>query len=170
MKKIIEDICNRQIEREAYSSMLYLAMASWAENEGLKGVSGWLYAQSDEERLHMLKFVKFVNERGGKALIPALKQPPVKFKSVFEVFDETLKHEQFITNSINEIVHIALEEKDFTTHNWVQWFVTEQTEEEASVMEIIDRLKLATDKNLYLFDRDILSMRSAGGAVAGAAE
>jgi len=168
MKKKIEEICNRQIEREAYSSHLYLAMASWAENEGLKGVSDWLYAQSEEERVHMLKFVKFVNERGGKAVIPELKKPPVSFKSVNEIFEETLKHEQYITNSINEIVFLALEEKDFTTHNWVQWFVTEQIEEEASVMEIMDRLKLATEKNLYFFDRDIMAMRGTAGEEAGA--
>ena len=75
LKKKIEDICNRQVEREGYSSSLYLAMASWAEVNGLNGVAGWMYNQSDEERIHMLKFIKYINERGGKAIMPALKKP-----------------------------------------------------------------------------------------------
>ena len=84
LKKKIEDICNRQIEREGYSSNLYLSMASWAETSGLGGVAAWLYAQADEEKMHMLKFVKYVNERGGKAIIPAFKKPEDDFKSVEE--------------------------------------------------------------------------------------
>jgi ferritin len=93
LKKKIEDICNRQVEREGYSSNLYLAMASWAETNGLSGVADWLYAQSDEERLHMLKFIKYINERGGKAVMPALKKPPVDYKSVEGLFKDVLKHE-----------------------------------------------------------------------------
>jgi len=101
LKKKVEDICNRQIEREGYSSNLYLAMASWAETNGLSGVAGWLYAQADEERVHFLKFIKYINERGGKALISALKKPAAEFKSTEEVFLQVLKHEEFITASIN---------------------------------------------------------------------
>ena len=82
LTKKVEDICNRQIEREGYSSNLYLAMASWAETNGFGGVAAWLYAQADEERLHMLKFIKYVNERGGSAIIPALKKPAQEFKGV----------------------------------------------------------------------------------------
>src|SRR5512138_1070284 len=102
LNKKVEDICNRQVEREGYSSNLYLAMASWAEVNGLAGIAEWLYVQSDEERIHMLKFIKYINERGGTAVMPAFKQPPVDFKSVQHVFEEVLKHEQFVTASINE--------------------------------------------------------------------
>jgi len=160
LKKKIEDFCNRQIEREGYSSNLYLAMASWAETNGFSGVASWLYAQADEERIHLLKFIKYVNERGGKAIIPAFKKPESDFKGVEELFKEVLKHEEFITSSINEIVGLTLEEKDFNTHNFLQWFVTEQVEEEASVRTILDKLHMIGKNNMYQFDRDIMSLRS----------
>jgi ferritin len=158
--KKVEDLCNRQVEREGYSSNLYLAMASWAEVNGLAGVASWLYVQSDEERLHMLKFIKYINERGGKAVMPALKKPPVEYKSVEEMFKEVLKHEQFVTASINEIVALTLQEKDFNTHNFLLWFVMEQVQEEASAKAILDKLHLVGKNNLYQFDRDILSLRT----------
>ncbi len=161
LKKAVEEILVRQIEREAYSSNLYLSMASWAETNGFGGVADWMYAQADEEKLHMLKFMKYVNERGGKAIIPAVEQPPVDFTDVKALYEETLKHEQFVTESINEIVGVCLEEKDFTTHNWVQWFVTEQIEEEASVSAILDKINLLGGQNYYLFDRDVLGLRTA---------
>ena len=159
LNKKVEDICNRQVEREGYSTSLYLAMASWAETTGLSGVAGWMYNQSDEERVHMLKFIKYINERGGKALMPALKKPPSDYKSVDDVFKEVLKHEEFITASINEIVALTLEEKDFNTHNFLQWFVMEQVEEEASVRIILDKLRLVGKNNMYEFDRDIVGLR-----------
>jgi len=164
MKKKLEEICNRQVEREAYSSNLYLSMASWAETQGMSGVADWMYAQADEERVHFLKFVKFINERGGHAIIPALEKPPVEFKGVTEMFNEVLHHEQFITSSINEIVTMASADKDYALLNWLQWFVSEQVEEESSVRAIIDKLKLLGSHNMYMFDRDIMSMRTAGEA------
>jgi ferritin len=160
LKKKIEDICNRQVEREGYSSNLYIAMASWAETNGFSGVAAWLYSQSDEERLHMLKFVKYINERGGKAVLPAIKKPTNEFKNVEEVFNEVLKHEEFVTASINEIVGLTLEEKDFNTHNFLQWFVMEQVEEENSVRIILDKIRLVGKNNMYQFDKDILSLRT----------
>lgn len=160
LKKKIEDICNRQVEREGYSSNLYLSMATWAEVNGFAGTAQWLYAQAEEEKLHMLKFIKYVNERGGHSVIPAFKKPPAEFKNVVELFKEVLKHEEFVTSSINEIVGLTLEEKDFNTHNFLQWFVMEQVEEEASVQAILDKLKLLGNNNLYQFDRDILSLRT----------
>lgn len=160
LKKKVEDICNRQVEREGYSSILYLAMASWAEVNGLAGVALWMYAQAEEEKLHMLKFIKYINERGGKAILPAFKRPPADFKNVEEMFREVLKHEQFVTASINEIVALTLAEKDFNTHNFVQWFVMEQVQEESSAQAIIDKLRLVGKNNLYQFDRDIMSLRA----------
>ncbi len=107
LTKKVEEICNRQIEREGYSSNLYLAMASWAENKGMGGIAAWLFAQSGEERMHMLKFIKYVNERGGAAVVPEFKKPPVKYKGIPELFAEVLKHEQFITASINDVLETA---------------------------------------------------------------
>lgn len=168
LKKSIEDICNRQVEREGYSSNLYLAMASWAEGQGLSGIAQWLYAQSEEERVHMLKFIKYINERGGTAVIPAFQQPPVDYKNVTEAFADVLKHEEFITASINEIVALTFGEKDFNTHNFVQWFVMEQVEEESNARAIIDKLKLAGEAGLYIFDRDIMSLRTPAAGEASA--
>lgn len=169
LNKKVEDICNRQVEREGYSSNLYLAMASWAEVNGLAGVASWLYIQSDEERLHMLKFVKYINERGGKAVMPAFQQPPVDFSNVQHVFEEVLRHEEFVTSSINEIVAVTLEEKDFNTHNFLQWFVMEQVEEEASAKAVLDKLKLIGNGSLYQFDRDILTLRTPAAGTAQSA-
>jgi len=163
LPKKVEEILNVQVDKEGYSSHLYLAMASWAENEGLGGISDWLYAQADEERMHMLKIVKYINERDGQAKIASVAEPPDKFGSVRELFEKVFEHEKYITASINEISKVSFEENDHTTHNWIQWFVTEQIEEEANVKSILDKLKLAGD-HLYLFDRDIMGMRAAAGA------
>ena len=165
MNEKLIDICNRQIEREAYSSNIYLAMATWAETKGLPGIAAWLYAQSDEERMHMMKFISFISERGAHAIIPALEKPPVNYNSVSDMFREVLSHEKFITESINEIVTMAMEKKDYALLNWIQWFVAEQVEEETSVQAVIDKLNLLGDKNLYLFDRDIVSMRAESNAL-----
>lgn len=164
LNKKVEDICNRQVEREGYSSNLYLAMASWSESNGYAGFAQWLYVQAEEEKLHMLKFIKYINERGGKAIIPAFKKPPTEFKSVEEMFRDVLKHEQFVTASINEIVDLTHTVKDFNTHNFVQWFVMEQVQEESSAQVIIDKLRLVGKNNLYQFDRDIMSLRAAAAA------
>ncbi len=159
LNKKVEELLNRQIEREEYSSNLYLSMAVWAETNGYAGISAWLYAQADEEREHMLKFIKYVNDRGGKAIIGAVEKPPYDFPNIKQVFEEVLKHEQFITQSINEVVEVCVAEKDYTTQNWMQFFVMEQIEEEASVGLILDKLNLIGDHNLYLFDRDIMTLR-----------
>ncbi len=164
LKKSVEEICNRQIDREGYSSNLYLAMASWAENNGLSGVAQWLYVQADEERIHMLKFIKYMNERGGKATVPAFAKPPSDYKNVEQLFNDVLHHEEYITSSINEIVALTLDEKDFNTHNFLQWFVMEQVEEEASVRNILDKIRLVGNNNMYQFDRDIMSMRTPAAA------
>jgi ferritin len=161
LKKKIIDILNEQVEKEGYSSNLYLAMATWAEANGYAGIAGWLYAQSEEERMHMLKFIHYINERGGHAIVRAFKVAPKDQKGIRPMFEEILKHEQFISESINNIVALAIDEKDFTTQSWIQWFVNEQIEEESQVTEILDKLKLLGDNNLYLFDRDIMSLRAA---------
>lgn len=167
----VESALNKQIEFEASSSHYYLAMASWAETQGLTGVAEFLFAQSDEERMHMLKLVKYVNERGGHALIPAIKEQPKKFKSIQYVFEEVLKHEVFVSNEINGMIEVCLKEKDYTTHNFLQWYVAEQIEEEALARKILDKLKLIGDDKggMYLFDRDLpsISIATAGSGRTG---
>lgn len=156
---------NKQIELEGFSSQYYLSMASWAETQGLNGVSMFLYHHADEERMHMLKLIKFVNERGGHGVVPALKQPPVTFKSVKAIFEEILKHEIGVTSDINGLVDATLKEKDYTTHNFLQWYVSEQIEEEALARKIVDKLKLIGDDKggLYFFDRDLETMANTAG-------
>jgi ferritin len=164
LPKKVENILNEQVEKEGYAAQLYLAMASWTETKGYEGISEWFYAQHKEEIEHMLKIIKYVNERGGKAIVPSVKQPPADFDNIKQVFEASLEHEQLVTASINNIVGVCLEEKDFTTHNWIQWFVDEQLEEESSVQKILDKLNLIGNGNLYMFDRDIMSLRSAEAA------
>lgn len=160
LSKKIEAALNGQIEIEAMSSQEYLAMASWAETGGLLGVAAFLYRHSDEERVHMLKLIKFVNDRGGHAVVPALKRPQGQFTTITDIFQSLHDHEVEVTGSINKVVDLCLKEKDYTTHNFMQWYVSEQIEEETLARTLIDKLKLiGNDKGgLYLFDRDLVGM------------
>ncbi len=157
MNPKIEAALNAQIEKEASSSQFYLAMASWAEGNGLNGTAKFMYTHSDEERFHMLKLVKFVNERGGKAIIPALSQPPKEFNDLVNVFTLLLEHEISVTQSINDLVGLCLDEREYTTHNFIQWYVAEQLEEEALARTVLDKIKLiGNDKGgMYMFDKDL---------------
>lgn len=166
--KKVEDALNKQIVIESESSQFYLAMASWAETKGLNGTAQFLYRHSDEERIHMLKLIKFVNERGGHAIIPPISEPPKEFDSIQTVFQNLLDHEISVTQSINDVVDICLQEKDYTTHNFMQWYVSEQIEEEGLARTIMDKITMiGSDKGgLYLFDRDLENMETADGGVA----
>jgi len=164
LSKKMQEALNEQIRIEAESSQVYLAMASWAEIQpGIDNVTAFFYKHSDEERMHMLKLIHFVNERGGFASIPALPQPPITFPSIKHAFKELLKHEIFVSESINKVIDIALEEKDYATHNFLQWYVAEQIEEEALARTMNDKLELIGDDKggMYLFDRDILTISMA---------
>jgi ferritin len=163
MNQQIEAALNDQISKEASSSQYYLAMASWAETNGLSGTAFFMYAHADEERFHMLKLVKFVNERGGRAIIPAITQPPSDFDSVQRMFELLLAHELTVSASINDVVDICLKEKDYTTHNFMQWYVSEQMEEEALARSILDKLRLIGNEKggMYLFDREMLEIANS---------
>jgi ferritin len=160
LPKKVELALNTQIEIEAQSSQIYLAMAIWAETNGFNGTAQFLYQHSDEERMHMLKLVKYVNERGGQAIIPALPKPPQNFKDLTTVFEKLLGHEVVVSAEINKVVDVCLKEKDYATHNFMQWYVAEQIEEEALARTIMDKLRMiGTDKGgLYLFDRDVQTL------------
>ncbi len=166
LSKKIESALNQQIELEAASSNYYLAMASWVEVQGLSGVAAFLYGHSDEERMHTIKLLKFVNDRGGHGIVPSLKAPQSNYKSISEVFETILKHETKVSQSINNLVDLCLKEKDYSTHNFLQWYVTEQIEEEALARTNVDKLKfMGGDKAaLYFFDRDLAGTVSAAAA------
>lgn len=171
ISKKVEKAINDQIKREENSSRLYLAMASWAERAGFPGAADWLYAQTEEERLHMLKLVHYLNDRGGKASISSLEAPQAVFKSLLDVFQNVLKHEEFISGSINELYAVCVSEKDFTTANYLQWYITEQIEEESNVRSILDQIKLAgTEKGgLFMMDKEFATLAVAKRAALAAA-
>ena len=132
-------------------------MACWADVKGFSGVAKFLYDQSDEERMHMLKLVKFINERGGHATVPALESPKKEFDSLMAVFKSILEHEIKVTESINDIITACLKENDHSTNNFMQWYVTEQLEEEQMARSIIDKLDMigSDTSSLYLFDKEL---------------
>jgi len=170
-KKVELAIIN-QIEVEGFSSQLYLSMASWCDVNGYAGAAKFLYQQTEEERMHMLKFIHHLNERAGHALISALKQPDHEFKSINSIFELVQKHEQFVTGSINNLMDICSMEKDYTTANFLQWFVNEQIEEEATVQTILDKIKLLgkdKDASFFLMDKELEVMAIAKIAAAAAA-
>jgi len=161
LSKSMQDALNNQVLIEAQSSQVYLAMASWAEIQpGIDNVTSFFYRHSDEERMHMLKLIHFINERGGFAVVPALEQPALTYPSIHHAFRELLNHEVYVSESINKLVGISLDERDYATHNFLQWYVAEQIEEEALARVLNDKLELIGDDKggLYLFDQDILNV------------
>lgn len=157
LSKSIETAINNQIKVEADSSQIYLAMASWAEVQGFEGIAAFMYNQSDEERMHMLKLIKYVNQRGGEAKVPHVLEPVLDCSSFKALFTQLYEHEVMVSQSINELVHVSLGEKDYATHNFLQWYVSEQIEEEATARTILDKINLIGDDKggLYLFDNDM---------------
>lgn len=167
LSKKMQDALNKQVQIEAESSQVYLAMASWAEIQpGIDNVTSFFYRHSDEEREHMLKLIHFINDRGGFAVVPPLAQPNLTFPSITHAFKQLLEHELMVSQSINNLVDIALTEKDYATHNFLQWYVAEQIEEEALARTLNDKLELIGDDKggLYLFDKDILTVSVGGGS------
>jgi len=156
----IESALNKQIRIEAESSQIYLSMACWAESQGFEGVAEFMFAQADEEREHMLRLLKYLIERGGKAIVSELSKPTTEYTSPKKMFEEVLEHEVFVSNSINDLVSITFDEKDFATHNFLQWYVAEQIEEEATARTILDKINLIGDEKsgFYLFDKDVKSL------------
>lgn len=157
----IENRLNEQVAREAASSHLYLSMASWCESHSLDGCAAFLYRQADEERTHMLKLMKYINDAGGHALVPAVPQPKTHFSNVREVFEDVLASETSITQSIHELVDLCTKMKDYTTLHFLQWYVTEQHEEEKLSRTVLDKLNILGTESpgLYLFDKEITSLK-----------
>lgn len=155
-----------QIKAEEHSSRIYMAMASWCETNGYPGAAKFLYTHSDEERMHMLKFVHFLNDRGGHSLLMDLEQPANEFKSLHHVFEEVYKHEQYISARINNLVGMSMEDRDYTTANFLQWFVTEQIEEESVARSILDQFNLTGGEkgSLFLIDKELAAMTLAEAA------
>lgn len=151
MNPKVEAALNEQILKEEYSARLYLAMAIWSEVNGYPGAATFLYEHADEERFHMMKIVRFVNDRGGQAKLMNVEAPPENYKSLLDVFSQIMEHEVYITESINQLYGVTVEEKDYTTGNFLQWYITEQIEEESLFNTILGKIKLVGNDQPGMF-------------------
>lgn len=159
----MEEALNRQIGLEGYASFLYLSMATWCDNEGLEGCAKFMTRQSDEERDHMMRIFDYMNEVDAFPLTPAIAQVPHQFESPQKVFEMVYAHEQKVTKSIHDLLKIAKEENDYTTENFLQWYISEQREEENLMRSILDKIKLIGDSpmTLYYIDKEVDQVNTA---------
>ena len=157
LSKKMEKALNEQINAELYSAYLYLSMAAYFESTNLPGFASWMRVQTQEELMHAMKIYDYVNERGGKVLLKSIAGPQTEWKSPLDVFEATYKHEQVVTGRINDLVDLAVKEKDHATNSFLQWFVTEQVEEEKSADEIVQKLTLIKDAPgaMYMLDNEM---------------
>ena len=157
INKKMEEALNDQIREELYSAYLYLSMSAWFETINLKGFANWMRVQTQEEQFHASKIFDFLNERQGRVVLQQIDAPPYKWDSPLDAFENAYKHEQHITGRINDLVQLATEKKDRATQIFLDWFVSEQVEEEASVDEIVQQLKLINNKGqgLLMIDREL---------------
>ena len=162
ISKMMEEALNKQINEELYSAYLYQAMSAWAESENYKGAAKWMATQAKEELEHAAKIYRFVLERGGKVKLMAIKEPPSEWGSLLEIFEAAYKHEQHITQCINDLYEKALAEKDYPTQVMLQWFIDEQVEEEAQTLEVVEYLRLAGESPNAVFMVDALLARRGG--------
>ena len=157
IKGKIEKALNDQINAEMYSSYLYLSMSSYFSSINLNGFATWMRVQAQEELMHAMKFYDYVIERGGRVTVKAIEAPPAEWDSPLKVFEHVYTHEQKVTGLINDLVNLAIAEKDHATTAFLQWFVTEQVEEESSADEIVQKVKLVGDQGagLLMLDQEL---------------
>lgn len=153
----LQQALNGQLNAEFYSAYLYLSMAACFENTDLPGFANWMRIQTQEEMFHAMKFYDYINERNSGITLKPIEAPPAQWDSPLAVFKATLQHEQKVTGLINGLVNLAIEEKDHAANNFLQWFVSEQVEEEKNVADMIGKLKLITGspQALYMLDREM---------------
>jgi ferritin len=153
----IQQAFNGQINRELYSAYLYLSMAAYFEAINLRGCANWMKCQVQEEMVHAMKFYNFINGRNGAVVLAALEAPPTRWDSPRAAFEDASSHERKVTSMINKLVDLAIEERDHASNAFLQWFVTEQVEEEASTDEVVQKLKLAGQdgSGLFMIDQEL---------------
>ncbi len=157
MNEKVQKAINDQINAELYSAYLYLAMSAYFHSTNLSGFANWVRVQALEEETHAGRFFDYVNERGGRVILGEIEKPPVEWKSPLDAFEAIYAHEQKVTGLINDLVDLALKEKDHATYNMLQWFVSEQVEEESSADEIVQKLKLigSEGSGLFMIDQEL---------------
>ena len=153
----IQDVFNRQLNAEAYSAYLYLSMSAYFESLNLKGMSTWMRLQAQEELVHSMKFYDQIHERGGRVVLTQVDTPPAGWDSPLAAFEAAYQHERKVTGMINELVDLSISESDHAANAFLQWFVTEQVEEEDSVLSIVEQLKLIDEDRgaLFMVDREL---------------
>jgi len=155
--KNLENALNEQIREELASAYIYLSMAAYLETQNLTGFAHWMRAQSNEEMAHAIKFFEHINERGGRVLLQAIEQPPVDFDGPTDIFEQALKHEQYISSRIIDLYKLAQTEGEYASFSLLQWFVDEQVEEEESALQVLEYLRLIGEKGqgLLMLDRQL---------------
>jgi ferritin len=148
---------NGQVNKEQYSAYLYLAMSAYCNQVGLPGFENWMRMQYEEEVMHATKMYDYILDQGGEVHLQQIDEPPKEFGTPLEIFEQTLKHEQFVTESINKLMSLAVEEHDYATQTFLQWYVTEQVEEEANVNDILAPLRMVGDdkSGLMMIDQQL---------------
>lgn len=171
LKQDMLDKLNEQITLEFYSSNLYLQMSAWCESKGLNGCGGFLAQHAQEEMMHMQRLFTYVNETGAMAQLGQIDAPPTDFESLVEVFENTYQHECFITGKINDLADAAFRNKDYSTFNFLQWYVAEQHEEEALFKGILDKIEIigTEGKGLFFIDQEVGKLTAGNKATAAAA-
>ncbi len=160
---------NKHQNLEIFSSYLYLSMAFRADHMGLKGIAHWLHMQVREELVHVEKFSSYLLDQGQEVVLDAIEKPQAEFKSALDIYESALEHEKLITAKVNDLVTLASEERDHATVGMLQWFVTEQVEEEATFGDIVQKLKLigSDGSGLFMLDKE-LSARPLPALAQGA--
>ena len=155
--KEIQDAMNEQVKNEFYAAYQYLSMAAYCESENLPGFAHWMRTQAREETEHAMKFYDFILDRNGRVVLQAVEEPVVEFGSPLEVFERALEHEQRVTAMINDLYGLAVRENDYASQTFLQWFVTEQVEEEKNAGDVVETLKMIGDRSeaLFLLDREL---------------
>ena len=157
MKETVAKGLNSQLNAEMYSSYLYLSMSAYCKSLNLDGFAAWLYVQAQEEMVHAMKFYDFINQRGARVILEKIDAPPVEWESVEAVFENVYAHEQKVTGLINDLVDLAMSERDHATNIFLQWFVTEQVEEEENASGVLEQVKRVsgTKQGLFMLDREL---------------
>ena len=157
LSKKMQEALNEQINAELYSAYLYLSMSAYFKSINLPGSANWMRVQTQEEMVHAMKIYDYVNERGGRVALEAVSKPVVEWKSPLAAFQAAYKHEQHVTGLINDLVNLAVKEKDHAVNAFLQWFVNEQVEEEASADEVVQKLKQVekVPAGVFMIDREL---------------
>ena len=163
IKQKVEKALNQQLNQELYASYIYLAMSAHFEQRNLSGFAAWFRAQSQEENEHAMKIFDYLHQRGGKVKLDNIESPKTGWKTDLAVFKDMYEEEKKVSKSIDDIVELTLTEKDHATHNFLQWFVSEQVEEEATAEELRDKMEMIGDNKsaLFLFDNELASRGAA---------